>query len=121
MSVSSASLNTQIIDDLRAILGEDFNMIVEEQLTQARKYMDELHHLLQNNDVNMAMRRAHSLKSSVGQVGLYDIQLLAKDLELTCRADMDRGSISHHARELFNQIIAGFDYAVESLESYTTS
>lgn len=119
MTVSAHALNHEIIDDLKAILGEGFDEIVEEQVEQAGIYLRDLKTLLTEGNVEMAMRRAHALKSSAGQIGLQGIFALAKELEFTCNADADKGEVSHHAQELFQTICDEFAGAVKALVTYT--
>lgn len=119
MTNPAHALNHEIIDDLRAILGSGFDEIVKEQVEQAGIYLGELQQLLDDDDAYMAMRRAHALKSSAGQIGLHGIYRLARDLEVACDADAEKGQASPQAKALFRQLRDGFAGAVQKLLDYT--
>lgn len=122
MSNSAKELNTEIIDDLQAILGDGFLEIVDEQLEQAREYLSELIQLITEGNARHCSLKAHSLKSSAGQVGMQGIQFLAKDLEESCRVDMESGEgISNKSRKLFDNLVREFDTAAEELKQYTST
>lgn len=119
MASPAHALNHEIIDDLMVILGEGFNEIIKEQVAQAHVYLRELQPLLDADDAESAMRRAHAFKSSAGQIGLQGIHALAQNLESTCKADMGTGAVSPQARDLYRAITAEFPEAVRLLLRYT--
>lgn len=118
MAESARTLNLEIIDDLKTILGDGFDEIIDEQLEQASIYLRELQQSLADDQPEAAMRCAHSLKSSAGQIGLQGIHALAKELEFTCSVDSERGESSLQAKELCRMIIDELPGAVQSLRNY---
>lgn len=118
MSASAHALNHEIIDDLRSVLGDGFNDILDEQLEQAGHYLVELEELLRQGDSDQAMRKAHALKSSVGQVGLQGIYALAKELEFMCNSSIGKRLPNTHALELLRLLSDEFPAAVENLRRY---
>jgi len=118
MTISAQALNYEIIDDLKAILGDGFADIIREQVEQSSVYMQEIRQLLDANDAKGAMRQAHALKSSVGQIGLQGMHALAKELEFTCNADSEKGEVSTHARQLYNLIGDELPGAIKALVVY---
>lgn len=121
MSLPHCNLNREIIDDLQTILGDGFAEIVEEQVEQAVVYIRDMEDLLATNQPEMAMRRAHALKSSAGQVGLQGMHALAKELELTCKADIPSGQTSEKALQLFRTLQKDFTLATQLLRQYIKS
>lgn len=111
-------LNEEIIDDLIAILGDGYLAIFEDQIQQATSYIKDIAAAIQEGEALKASKRAHALKSSTGQVGLQSIHYLAKDLEYTCSADAEKGEISLHAKQVFEQLVADYDACVKCLYSY---
>lgn len=118
MTTSAQALNREIIDDLKTILGEGFDEIIREQVEQSGEYMRDIQQALDGDDSATAMRRAHALKSSVGQIGLQGIHALAKELEFTCNADSEKGEVSSHAKQLHMLIGDEFPGAVKALVAY---
>lgn len=114
-------LNREIIDDLQTILGNGFAEIMAEQVEQATGYIKDLKDLLEANQSDMAMRRAHALKSSVGQIGLQGIYALAKELELACKADSESGKTSEKSLRFFRTLQEEFNPAVLHLRQYVKS
>lgn len=121
MSSTHHHLNREIIDDLQAILGNGFTEIMAEQVEQATEYIKDLKDLLEANQSDMAMRRAHALKSSAGQIGLQGIYALAKELELACKADSDGGRTSEKSWRFFYTVQEEFSPAVQHLRQYVKS
>lgn len=121
MSSSAHALNHEIIDDLYAILGDGYTEIVNEQVQQALKYLQELQLYLQENDIQKAMRTAHALKSSAGQVGLQGIHDLTKKLEFQCIEDQASNASSAEAKQLYHTICAEFEGAMQALRNYISS
>ena len=121
MSLPHQSLNREIIDDLQTILGDGFSEIVDEQVEQAVGYIKDLEELLRANQSDMAMRRAHALKSSSGQVGMQGIYTLAKELELACKADIQSGKTSEEALAIYQTLREQFTLAAQHLRQYIKS
>lgn len=121
MSSTYYHLNREIIDDLQAILGNGFAEIMAEQVEQATGYIKDLKDLLEAHQSDMAMRRAHALKSSVGQIGLQGIYALAKELELACKADSDSDRTSEKTWRFFRAMQEEFNPAVQHLRQYVKS
>lgn len=121
MSASAQALNHEIIDDLYGILGDGYDEIVDEQVEQAQLYLSELDAFLAEDKPNGAMRRAHALKSSAGQVGMHGIYALAKELEMICLADEQNNSCSSQAKILYTTICEEFAGAVQALRNYVAA
>lgn len=118
MTFHYSVLNEEIIDDLAAILGDNYVTIFEEQILQANAYIDEIKNFFAVGNVAKIPKRAHALKSSAGQVGLQSIHFLAKDLEFACAADAEKGEISQHSKDIFARLIREYDGAVKCLYGY---
>lgn len=121
MDAPEHRLNHEIIDDLSGILGEGFGEIVREQVAQGQVYLRELQRLLGEADAERAMRCAHALKSSAGQIGLQGIHALAWELERICKEDMARGEMNPRAMELHRIIAREFPHAVQALQDYISA
>lgn len=120
MTASAHALNHEIIDDLKTILGDGFDEIIDEQVEQAAIYLSELQQQLGRNQPQEVVRLAHSLKSSAGQIGLHGIHALAKELEAVSIADSEGGACSLQATELFRTIVEEMPSAVQGLRRYLT-
>lgn len=118
MMTTADNLNQEIIDDLHAILGDGFGEIVEEQTIQALEYLQEIARCLKKGKAEAALRYAHSLKSSTGQIGLQGIYSLTRDLEKQCREDVVAGAVSAEATRIHTQICEEFGGAVGKLRRY---
>lgn len=113
-------LNHAIIDELIELLGVGYFELMEEQITQANDYFEELEVLFADGgDPSTIAKRAHALKSSVGQVGLHGIHLLAKETEYKAKADVEAGKpVSAATREAFATLNEFYVPAVQRLRDY---
>lgn len=111
-------LNKAIVDELRDILGDGFRNIFQQQIDQGNAYIEEIRHLIAKGEMGQVARRAHSLKSSAGQVGLIGVQGLAKELEDAASASAVGGGISPRAMEAFARLVRAQEVAVKSLHEY---
>lgn len=118
MTASAHALNHEIIDDLKTILGDGFDEIIDEQVEQAAIYLRQLQQYIADDQPQEVARLAHSLKSSAGQIGLHGIHALAKELEATSLADSEGGQCSGQAKELFRTIVEEMPAAVQGLRRY---
>lgn len=121
MVASAQTLNHEIIDDLHAILGEGYGEIVDEQVEQAKQYLEEMAGYFAANDPHQVKMKAHGLKSSAGQIGLQGIHALAKELEMTSLADEANGACSTEAKVLYKTICDELFGAVKALQGYADS
>lgn len=112
-------LNPAIIDDLIELLGVGFFELMEEQITQANEYVDELEVMFEEGDAAKIAKCAHALKSSTGQVGLQGIHLLVKDLEYKAKEDAAAGRpVGNAARSAFSTLKSHYVHAVRILRDY---
>ena len=117
MTPEYLSLNTEIIDDLHAILDEAFDDMVEEQVQQLGEYLILLGAAFKEENAAVGMRLAHSLKTSVGQIGLQGVHWMAKDLELTLQADDEQNNPpSDKAKMLYREIKEALPHAQAAMQ-----
>lgn len=122
MPENHQELNLEIIDDLLEVLGDSYLEIVEDQITQANEYMSELHEAESAGAVAQIQKIAHTLKSSVGQVGLQGIFRLAKALEYHARDDVGlSGKMSAETEQLAGELAAAYPSAVAALRKHVNT
>jgi HPt (histidine-containing phosphotransfer) domain-containing protein len=92
-------IDSKVIEDLRAVVEEDFAPIIRGFLGHAPTLMRELDEGLALDDVTRLVRPAHSLKSSSASVGALQVSALAKTIEHSAR-EGDMGSASGAVVEL---------------------
>lgn len=119
MKPEYTALNAEIIDDLKTILGETYEEMIEEQIVAAREYLAKIQHAFETGDACAGNKLAHALKSSAGQIGLQGVHWLAKDLEMTFMADHDQGAApSERARQIFSYLTLAFEHSIQALKAY---
>lgn len=119
MPASAQVLNQEIIEDLRAILGDGYSEIVDDQVRQGNSYLQTIAAQLAAGNADAVRKTAHSLKSSAGQIGLQGIHDLARDLEKTSAADAQTGKeCSAEAKALHAALAGAFPVAVQALRDY---
>ncbi len=112
--MSPNDLNTEIIDDLKDVLGDGFLNLVDVQLEQAEEYLATIQLHIENDNIEQVQSTAHSLKSSAGQVGLLGIYELSRQLEYEAKQK------GHECQRLYNELKAAYPKAVEHLHAYVT-
>ncbi len=79
-------LDTELINDLREIMEDEFFSLIETFLVESEKQYSQAQDAWQQHDLEELRRAAHSLKGSCGNVG-------AMELHAVC------GPLEHHAKE----------------------
>ena len=80
-SYSSAALDYEIINDLKELLEDDFNDIIDIYINSTTDILKEMHLANSTNNYSTIQRLAHSLKSSSENVGAIQISTLSKEIE----------------------------------------
>jgi signal transduction histidine kinase/CheY-like chemotaxis protein len=78
-------LDRRVLEDLRAVVEEEFSSIIQGFVGHAPTLMRELDEGLAADDVDRLVRPAHSLKSSSASVGAMQVAGLAKTVEHSAR------------------------------------
>lgn len=100
-----AELDTQALNNLLALVGGEFEYLVElinSFLEEAPKLLAELEIFVSKNDADGIQRIAHSLKSNGNDLGALIFASLCKDLERDAKAGDLSGSASL-ASQVFNE------------------
>ncbi len=121
--MSQQRIDEEMISDLLEVLGkESFDATISKLVEQVRTYISELQELFSTGgNVHAAVLASHSLKSTLGQIGLPDMQMLAKELESTCRADEEAGGLSDAARACYAELSEQIQSAIDQLDAYLDS
>jgi HPt (histidine-containing phosphotransfer) domain-containing protein len=62
-------IDMNIFNDLKNLLGDDFNLLLEKYLENSQTLMSDVENALEKDDKVLLGRSLHSLKSSSAQVG----------------------------------------------------
>ena len=81
-----AIIDTEILDEVREDLEEDFDDFVEQFFDDAQTWVTEIRQAVDVGDAETVYQRAHTLKSSCGYLGASDLAETARVLEEMGRA-----------------------------------
>ncbi|MGI9511069.1 MAG: Hpt domain-containing protein, partial [Geminicoccaceae bacterium] len=111
-----SALDSTCLDDMRAVMGDQFKAILEFYLEDAANYLDQIKGGLQSNDGEAIVAAAHPLKSSSRELGVAELSDLAKRIEETVRNADGQDSRIASIGPLVKQLDVSFDKARSELE-----
>lgn len=85
MNQSNQHVDTAALGELREVMEDEFDLLIEAFVLDARERLDELAGAVALADADLARRAAHSLKGSCGNVGAVLLADLADHTEAACR------------------------------------
>tara|TARA_B100001989_G_scaffold253229_1_gene239034 strand:- start:411 stop:4022 length:3612 start_codon:yes stop_codon:yes gene_type:complete len=85
-------LDLNIVEEAKVTLEEEYEEILQIYIETSQERIFEIITALEAQDINAAIRPAHSLKSTSKQMGALKLSELAKDVEYTAKA-IDKGEI----------------------------
>ena len=109
-SIPAQTLDFEVIESLRSILGDDINELFNDFLLQAPQEISQLQTLFQSNNLDELSRVAHSLKGSSGNLGVAALSNACIKLEHDAR-DGATASVASHIQN----IEANFEVAKNSI------
>ncbi|MEM7100284.1 MAG: Hpt domain-containing protein [Pseudomonadota bacterium] len=78
-------LDTDMLEELREIMEDDFDILMETFLAESAKQFQSIQDAWQASDVDQLRRSAHSLKGSCGNIGAISLQEHCANLEHAAR------------------------------------
>ena len=75
------SLNKDVLNSLKEMLGGAFSVVIEKYITTSNELIANMEKAIEGNELEELSKIAHSLKSSSAQVGALNIANLCKFLE----------------------------------------
>lgn len=81
-----AHLDTVTLDELRAVLGDEFAVLVNTFLNDSDKRVSALREALSAQDAERMREAAHSFKGSALNMGAHALAALCRDVEARARA-----------------------------------
>lgn len=87
MSEVDAHLDMTVLDELKDIMEDDFDDLLDTFMADSEKRLTEFSEIIKQGDAEQIMRAAHSLKGSCGNVAATALASIFKDLEDMGRED----------------------------------
>ena len=110
-------LDHQVLDELRAMMGAKFTMVLQLYLKDTAARLTEIGHALGDvPDIDRVVLMAHSIKSSSAQIGAAALAGVARDLEakaLEPRPKAELLSLLERMRDIFMKTENGLQSLVE--------
>ena len=78
-------IDTEVIEELIDVMGEDFSGLVRTYLGNSPNYLEQIRAAIDSGDVKAVVLPVHSLKSSSANVGATQLSDFAKQLEKLAR------------------------------------
>ena len=109
------AINREIVDDLREIMGPEFESLVEVFLEDSPRAIQRLQLALDPLDIQGLVGPAHSLKSTSANLGAMELSALAKLIEIGARQKTIKDP-----RKLVGELGREFDRVRQALGDYRT-
>lgn len=107
-----AVLDRQVLDELRDVMGDEYQSLVQTYLKNTPTLLLEINQALEEEDLSALVLPAHSLKSSSANLGAMQMSALARGLEMAARED-DMQTVA----ELRPKLAPLFEQTRESLQA----
>ncbi len=112
----SQVINLKIVEEAKSLMNDRFPMMVKYFIEDTEMYMEEIERAIKDNNVEVAISPAHTIKSSAKQLGVERVSTVAKSLEELSRALHTKGEgISAEFKKLFEQLKKEFEAAMPEL------
>lgn len=109
-------IDERSLEQLSTLIGGDkavFHELIETFLDEGSDIVDDMKRSLDNNDIEILRRGAHSLKSSAQDFGAITLSELNATLEAQCK-----NGWPNNAAALTEEISATFSLSAENLRQY---
>ena len=83
----SELLDTEVLNQLREIMEDDFGMLLETFLVESEKQYFEAAQAWEDQNMDTLARSIHSLKGSCGNIGAHGLQQNCQSIELLARGE----------------------------------
>lgn len=110
----SDSINTQMIDELKELMEDDFSVLLETYITDSDERIDALQSAIIDNESEQVRELAHAFKGSSANLGAsqlselcYSLENMGRDAKLDeAPAAMDEVKAEYqHVREYFKGLL----------------
>jgi len=104
-------IDTETVEELRELMEEDFDILIQTYLRDSSVRMEELKALLDGDDSDKARNVAHILKGSSSNIGAPDISAIAAKMEDSAKnGDMDTfKSLYPEAEAQYQEVVKAFN------------
>lgn len=85
----SDEINEDGLNQIKALMGEKFDSLVETYLRSNREHLGKLRQGLESGDAQMIVNSAHPMKSAAGNMGLAGLSASSQELEITAKNVVD--------------------------------
>jgi len=86
------ALNMDILKDLRGLMGDALNDVLQTFIDYVPGQIDELTQAISNDDADSVFNLAHKMKSSSSSIGALGLARVAEEIELIGRSGSTEGT-----------------------------
>jgi len=97
-------VNLSVFEEMKELLEEDFNEILIEYQNEIPKYISDIEIFFAENKSTDLMAKAHTLKSTSGNLGFEKIVMLSQQLEENLRKNNEQYDYSSVVKECINEL-----------------
>jgi HPt (histidine-containing phosphotransfer) domain-containing protein len=80
------TIDVKIFNKAKKLMGKKFPLMIEYFTEDTKIYVDEIEKSYKEKRLDLAVRAAHTIKSSAGQLGAKKLSDIAKEIEVLCGA-----------------------------------
>ena len=92
MSEQLEIINMSIVEEAKELMSDRFPMMVKYFLEDTQMYLEEIARGVSENNAEMAISPAHTIKSSAKQLGAERVSEVSKAIEELCRDITENGN-----------------------------
>lgn len=109
-------LNMSIVEEARELMSDRFPMMVQYFLEDTEMYVEEIEKAVRENNAEIAISPAHTIKSSAKQLGAERISEVARHIEELSRDIIENGNEDYpHLASLYEELCAEIEAATPEL------
>ncbi len=113
MSEQLEILNMSIVEEAKELMSDRFPMMVTYFLEDTQMYLEEIEKAVSENNAEIAISPAHTIKSSAKQLGAERVSEISKAIEEQCR------NITENGNEDFQQFKKKYEDLKEEINAVT--
>ena len=85
-------INMSVVEEARELMSERFPMMVKYFLEDTQMYLEEIERGVKENNAEIAISPAHTIKSSAKQLGAERVSDVSRAIEEICREIAENGN-----------------------------
>lgn len=110
-------LDMEVLDSVKDLMQERFGEMLEYYIEDSAMYFSAIKESCENDDVESAIRPAHTLKSSSLQMGAIRLGKISEQIELSAKASFDNGRNVDEIKNILPALDKEYNAACQAIKA----